>query len=815
MKDTKLNFRKKKLRKKKTKKTDRDFSAFPHRPYPIQTAFMQALYSALDEKRLALFESPTGTGKTLSLVVGTLTWLEDKRRAAAEAEEKEEEEEEEGDAAAAAATAGATATATDASNLKEAEALPPWLAEAAAERAREAKGAREERRQRRLRKARERRDAALAGVSRAEWAARARRRAAKEAAARAARAAAAGSTSAFSSSSEVVVNDGRDDDDEQFLINSDDGGDEGVGGAQLLPNASSTSSHPRRRRRALSPAVSSSSSDDNSSSDGSGGSGDEETRRIRVVVASRTHSQLSQFVGELRRTRFADSVAAVALGSRAQLCVNDKVLGTENGGKGFSASAVAERCRDLQKQKRSLKKPREGLERGGGGKEQQQQQQEKKGHESKDKKKGKAATTCGCPFRSNPDDPGARRAMRDALLSRPTDVEEAAAAGRALGACPYYASRAALPDADVVFVPYAGLLSADAREAVGLKLRGAVVVVDEAHNLPAAVASAYSARVSLAHLRVSSKSLRSYLERYGPRLNPSGRRDVQMLLAVSESLGRWLLEGGGGGGGGGGGAGGGGLSSASSSSAAAAAAAAAAASNNNSNNSNNSKQQQRALTVDAFVSSAGLDNINAFRLVQSLKEKHAVAKVAGAADAAAARERKAARAAAAAAEAAAGGTVRPSGRRKGAGKNKGTFSSSSSRFSSTSRGENLEGGGSSGNGSSDPTPTAALHALVSFAAALTTTDADGRVVVERGNSSSSSSDAATATALRFVLLNAGARFGAVLAEARAVVLASGTLEPSASLAAQLFPPQLPQPSVKPLATTTIKAAATTAACAPR
>lgn len=760
-------------------KTDRDFSAFPHRPYPIQTAFMQALYSALDERRLALFESPTGTGKTLSLVVGALTWLEDKRRAAEEASadaEAEEEQETKG--------AAATTTTTDTADFKEAEALPPWLAEAAAERAREARGAREERRQRRLRKARERRDAALAGVSRAEWAARARRRAAREAAARAA----AGSTSAFSSFSRAEAADhlglggGGEDDDEQFLINSDDGGDEG---AAQLPNASSHSSR-RRSRRALSPAVSSSSDDDDGSSSDNGPAGDDDDDeaegRIRVVVASRTHSQLSQFVGELRRTRFADSVAAVALGSRAQLCVNDKVLGTESGGKGFSAATVAERCRDLQKQKRSVKKPREG---GGSGVKDQKQQQ------LGDNEKGKAAASstkaaCGCPFRSNPDAPGARRAMRDALLAQPTDVEESAAAGRALGACPYYASRAALPDADVVFVPYAGLLSADAREAVGLRLRGAVVVVDEAHNLPAAVASAYSARVTAAHLSVSARSLRGYLERYGPRLNPSGRRDVQMLLAVSESLGRWLQEGGGGGGG---------LSSAATASSTAAPSSSAANSQNNQKPPPQQQRQQRALTIDAFVSSAGLDNINTFRLVQSLKEKHAVAKVAGAADAAAARERKAS-ARAAEAAAAARGSVRPSGRRRG---KKGNFPSSRS-FASRSDLEDEENNGSGSNGSNDPTPTAALHALVSFAAALTTADADGRVVVERGPGSSDA-------ALRFVLLNAGARFGAVLAEARAVVLASGTLEPSASLAAQLFPPPPPppQPSAKTSATTTTTA----------
>jgi hypothetical protein len=37
---------------------------------------------------------------------------------------------------------------------------------------------------------------------------------------------------------------------------------------------------------------------------------------LQIIFASRTHSQLSQFVGELRRTPFADQLSLVALGSR-------------------------------------------------------------------------------------------------------------------------------------------------------------------------------------------------------------------------------------------------------------------------------------------------------------------------------------------------------------------------------------------------------------------------------------------------------------------------------------------------------------------
>uniref|UniRef100_A0A3B4Z8M2 DEAD/H-box helicase 11 n=1 Tax=Stegastes partitus TaxID=144197 RepID=A0A3B4Z8M2_9TELE len=50
---------------------------FPYQPYNIQEQFMQALYSALDQGKVGIFESPTGTGKSLSLICGALSWLTD------------------------------------------------------------------------------------------------------------------------------------------------------------------------------------------------------------------------------------------------------------------------------------------------------------------------------------------------------------------------------------------------------------------------------------------------------------------------------------------------------------------------------------------------------------------------------------------------------------------------------------------------------------------------------------------------------------------------------------------------------------------
>jgi len=49
---------------------------FPFQPYPIQENFMKELFKVLEEGKLGIFESPTGTGKSLSLICGALTWLQ-------------------------------------------------------------------------------------------------------------------------------------------------------------------------------------------------------------------------------------------------------------------------------------------------------------------------------------------------------------------------------------------------------------------------------------------------------------------------------------------------------------------------------------------------------------------------------------------------------------------------------------------------------------------------------------------------------------------------------------------------------------------
>ena len=49
---------------------------FPFEPYDLQVDYMRSVLQCVKHSQNGLLESPTGTGKTLSLLCSTLAWLE-------------------------------------------------------------------------------------------------------------------------------------------------------------------------------------------------------------------------------------------------------------------------------------------------------------------------------------------------------------------------------------------------------------------------------------------------------------------------------------------------------------------------------------------------------------------------------------------------------------------------------------------------------------------------------------------------------------------------------------------------------------------
>ncbi|XP_037085599.1 ATP-dependent DNA helicase DDX11-like [Pollicipes pollicipes] len=232
--------------------------------------------------------------------------------------------------------------------------------------------------------------------------------------------------------------------------------------------------------------------------------GDEEAYHgTQIIYTSRTHSQLSQFVGEVRRSPHAGHVRVAALASRPQLCINDAVrrLG--------SLGLVNQACLDMQ-QKSTSKTTKVSKEDG------------------RSQKKQKA--TGACPYKRRVDD------LATEILSEVRDIEQLVKEGRRRKACPYYASRRAVRDAQLVVVPYNNLLHSGTRAASGLRLAGSVVIVDEAHNLLETISSIHSCQLARRQVADACDQLLHYIDTYKSRFSPKNLLYLRQLLHVHKGI---------------------------------------------------------------------------------------------------------------------------------------------------------------------------------------------------------------------------------------------------------------------------------------
>ncbi|KAJ5816866.1 hypothetical protein N7447_009099 [Penicillium robsamsonii] len=232
---------------------------------------------------------------------------------------------------------------------------------------------------------------------------------------------------------------------------------------------------------------------------------------IKIFFCSRTHSQLSQFAGELRRVTFPSSipddldpeskdgpsklreqVKHLSLGSRKNLCINPKVQALENN------TAINEKCLDLQQA---------GV--------------------AADKK---------CSFIPSKDDEALALEFRDHTLATVKDIEDIAQVGKNLGICPYYASRPVIKHSEIVTLPYPLLLQRSAREALNISIKGHIVIIDEAHNLMDAIAGIHSVTVSLSQLQTATGQLTTYARKFKNRLKGKNRTYVAQVIRLVNSI---------------------------------------------------------------------------------------------------------------------------------------------------------------------------------------------------------------------------------------------------------------------------------------
>lgn len=435
-----------------TKTTTSEYEfGFPFPPYAIQVELMQCMQKAMDESGIAILESPTGTGKTLSIICSSLSWLLHQRR-----------------------TAKDQAVSQSEKLLQDIEDMSlksggdcDWVSMHAAKKQLE---------QQKLKV-----NAILDLISwketrDAEFRQRKNDKVNRMLTQVKAKAPASGSAGLL-------------------MLES-------VSAAGKASPASvkrrQASHHPVTRDQGIvSPEsldiqqVEDFVSDDDADQEKTGPDEEEEVRRVtpQIIYACRTHSQLSQFVNEVKKTVYANQIRLVSLASRANLCVNPVVSNTR------SAALINDRCMDMMRKGQKNKKHR-----------------------------------CPCLSQS------LVSTLTDEILSDVQDIEQVHQMGKELSACAYYASRSGVREADLIVMPYNILIHEKTRTSFGIDLRDTVVIIDEAHNLLDTIASVHSAEVSQEQLSSCLTQVREYVTRYNERLNPANRLHLKQLQSFIKSI---------------------------------------------------------------------------------------------------------------------------------------------------------------------------------------------------------------------------------------------------------------------------------------
>ncbi|XP_011505013.1 PREDICTED: probable ATP-dependent RNA helicase DDX11 [Ceratosolen solmsi marchali] len=410
---------------------------------------------------------------------------------------------------------------------------------------------------------------------------------------------------------------------------------------------------------------------------------EEIAEQCKIFFCSRTHSQLSQFIGELKKSPYSEKVSLVSLASRNNYCINAKIKSLKN------INMINEQCQLLQKKKSTSKK-------------------------EKPIKRQKVSTSC--PFL-----PGNQSLLMAEILTSICDIEEIVKKSEELKTCPYYATRKSVEDGQVILVPYNSILHKRTRMNSGINLKGNILIIDEAHNLLDAIERMHSVSVTGKSLLHCFNQLSQYKKRFE---NVLTAKNVLFLSQLSFCIKKLIKILGG---------------------------------NAKSHPDEKIKNTINKLyTIEDFETVAEIDTINVFDLINFIQKSNLIHKLHGYVE----KYQNIP---------IVNDTVE---KQRGVTAFLNSFKKLDNSKIEDNHNESLKK-------SETEHITNPLTIIMSFLESLKTNCVDGRIFVV-------SESTIGEGCLKFLLLNPAAHFSDIVQEARAVILAGGTMEPMSEFKEQLF-----------------------------
>eukprot|EP00603_Paraphysomonas_imperforata_P009689 CAMPEP_0114459676 /NCGR_PEP_ID=MMETSP0104-20121206/5331_1 /TAXON_ID=37642 ORGANISM="Paraphysomonas imperforata, Strain PA2" /NCGR_SAMPLE_ID=MMETSP0104 /ASSEMBLY_ACC=CAM_ASM_000202 /LENGTH=961 /DNA_ID=CAMNT_0001632321 /DNA_START=1122 /DNA_END=4007 /DNA_ORIENTATION=- len=473
----------------------------------------------------------------------------------------------------------------------------------------------------------------------------------------------------------------------------------------------------------------------------------------KIYYCSRTHSQLAQFAAEIKKATASSSssIRCITLGSRRNMCINSSVSTPF-----ASDAAISEKCLDMQRSK-SKSTPDSG---GGGSSKKRKRMTGSESSESSPGADNNNKSSSGkCAYHSA----SAEQHFMEHAMGNVRDIEELVVLGEAVNACPYYGSRKALAQAQIVCLPYNLMLSEQSRAALGISLEHNVVIFDEAHNIVEAVNMVHSAELSFAQIRVTMIALKTYLRRFRNVLNGKNFYYLNLLISMAQSFLKVIKDISG--------------KSVRNKQSCIKEPEVRGSKSTGKNISTIESDFSNVYTVNEFVFLSTIDNVNLRKIARYVEVTHLVRKIGGYVD----NEIKRAN-----------DSLKEGNEMSSSKKGKGDAKPASQKEMKTT-----STNGRTGNSVLNPallsTSSSTINSLRSFfglLAALHNEDADGRIFISSsfGTSGSESSDAdENSYSMQYVLLNPASHFSDIVNQSRSVLFLGGTLQPFDLISSSLFP----------------------------
>lgn len=220
----------------------------------------------------------------------------------------------------------------------------------------------------------------------------------------------------------------------------------------------------------------------------------------KIYYTTRTHSQLSGIMKELKKTVYSKDIKTTILGSRNITCINPTRPVAGKNGK-VSVDSYCQKLRDNYKKLNTVK--------------------------AAPKKKAKPIKLKTCSFYHGTKTGALGGAVCGSELM---DIEDYKRVGKAHQVCPYYTTMHLHAEADLILCPYNYIISRQLRKNCQIELEDSVIIFDEGHNLEKACCDEASTSITATQAQKIAQSCLKALKKIAEDDLPAEEVDKPLKL---------------------------------------------------------------------------------------------------------------------------------------------------------------------------------------------------------------------------------------------------------------------------------------------